>query len=390
MFETVFSSINFVTALIIVIFAIPILIGIIKPLTCGRVRRSFASLLYSLILLASVILSVYLTRVILSGGENIVLTFLYKIFPTLESAVATKQLWVYMTFIIVLTLIADGLLYLLTLPLYRYAIVPMSNRISCAVNSRSGFVRRLIGGLWQVPRSIWLVLVFSILLTFYTGFFNSSFITEDAQDSAPYQLVQGNLIKPLLNSGTVKDIQVILNDSFEKNEDDNANGLGGFPLIRYFNGVTLAEAVISNAQIDDLANEIVGTEIDDRQKAYLIYLWICGNIEYDNSKAAMIAKDPSDVESGAIVAYTTRKGVCFDFACLYVAMCRAVDVKVRFIIGIGYTGSAWGDHAWNQAYYPKEDRWIDVDTTFGSSGVNYFDRPYFYLDHEEGVIQGEW
>ena len=384
-----FSNVNIVTVLIICIFAIPILVGVIRPLTCGRICRSFASLLNSLILLASVILSVYLTKIILSGHDNFILTTLYQVFPALEDAVVSKQIWVYIIFITVLTFMIDGLLYLLTLPIRRYAIEPMSNTISCAVNSRSGFVKRVIGGLWQLPRSIWLVLVFSILLTFYTGFFNSSFITEDANDSAPYQLVQGNVIQPLLNSGTVKDIQVIINDSFEAVEGEN-EGVGRSLLTKYFNGVTLNEAVRSNSEIDDLAKEIVDSETDDEQKAYLIYLWICENIEYDNSKAAKIAKDSSEVSSGAVVAYTTRKGVCFDFSCLYVAMCRAVGLNVRFVIGLGFTGTTWGDHAWNQVYYPKEDRWIDVDTTFGSSGINYFDRPHFYLDHKDGVIQGEW
>lgn len=383
------SSVNIVTALMIVMFAIPILVGIIRPLTYGRIHRSFESLLNSIILLASFILAVFLSKIILSDNDNWFLTMLVRIFPALEDAIASKQLWMSMTFMLIFTFLIDGLLYLLSLPIRRYIFAPMSIKISCSVNKRCEFVRRMIGGLWQLPRSIWLVLIFSILLTFYSGFFNSSLITEDANASVPYQLMQDNLLKPLLNSGTVKDIQVILNDSFREAEGDN-DGIRRSLLTRYFNGVTLSEAIRSNAEIDDLAKEIVGIEADDKQKAYLIYLWICENIEYDNSKAAKIAKDASDVSSGAIVAYTTRKGVCFDFSCLYVAMCRAVDLKVRFIIGLGYTGSAWGDHAWNQVYYPKENRWIDVDTTFGSSGVNYFDRAHFYVDHKDAVIEGEW
>jgi transglutaminase-like putative cysteine protease len=71
-------------------------------------------------------------------------------------------------------------------------------------------------------------------------------------------------------------------------------------------------------------------------------------------------------------------------------MCRAVDVRVRFITGLGFTGSAWGDHAWNQIYDPKYDGWVNVDTTFGSSGINYFGRTGFELDHKNAVVQGEW
>jgi transglutaminase-like putative cysteine protease len=73
-----------------------------------------------------------------------------------------------------------------------------------------------------------------------------------------------------------------------------------------------------------------------------------------------------------------------------VAMCRAVDVKVRFVTGLGYTGAEWGDHAWNQAYDADAGEWLSVDTTFGTSGVNYFDSAHFNLDHKDSIVQGEW
>lgn len=287
-------------------------------------------------------------------------------------------------------LAADGVLYLLTYPIYRYLIEPVADRVSATVNSMGGFPRRVVGFLWQLPRSAWLVLVFSLLLNFYTAFYNNSVITGYANDSAPYQLIQGNVIQPLLNSSVVKNIRVLLDDSFRQSGTGNSGTDARSRLIVYFNGVTLDEAVKSNAGIDAEAKKIVGTEKTDKRKAYLLYSWISKNIKYDNAKAAVIAQNPSGVSSGAIVAYETRSGVCFDYSCLYVAMCRAVGLKVRFITGLGYTGTAWGDHAWNQVYDPKSGDWINVDTTFGSSGIDYFDRPNFDLDHADGVIQGEW
>ena len=88
--------------------------------------------------------------------------------------------------------------------------------------------------------------------------------------------------------------------------------------------------------------------------------------------------------------YTTRKGVCFDYSCLYVSMCRAVGLKVRLVTGLGYSGSAWGDHAWNQVYSSGEKRWINVDTTFGSTGGDFFDQTDFFLTHKDAEVQGEW
>jgi transglutaminase-like putative cysteine protease len=261
--------------------------------------------------------------------------------------------------------------------------------MASAISSMSSIARRIIGGLWKLPKSPWLVLVFSILLSLFSGYFNSSAITEYANSSAAYQIVNNNVVQPLLNNSTVKNIQVILNNSFKAAEDEFSDITGKY-LIRYFNGVTLEEAVQSTSEIDAKAKEIVGSDTNDRQKAYLIYLWIAENLTYDNEKAEIIAVDSSKVASGAIVAYSTRTGVCFDYSCLYVAMCRAVDLKVRFLTGLGYTGAEWGDHAWNQVYDSQEDVWLNVDTTFGSSGVNYFDKSFFYADHKDGTVHGEW
>ena len=89
------------------------------------------------------------------------------------------------------------------------------------------------------------------------------------------------------------------------------------------------------------------------------------------------------------MAFNTRMGICFDYASLYVSMCRAVGLKVRLVTGLGYSGSSWGDHAWNQVYVPEEGRWINVDPTFGTVN-NYFDKPDFTVDHKDTKVQGEW
>ncbi len=374
---------NIITAIMIGLFAVPVLAGMIRPLTGERIYRSFKSLVNNVILLTAVVLSVYLSRLVLADEHNAVLAAVYKILPALQNDVPHRDIWLSALFITFFLLAIDGLLYLITIPIRRYAIPPLADRLAKVIQKRHGFFRRMIGGLWQLPKSVWLVLVFSLLLSFVTGFFNAPYITQAANSSVPYQLVQESVIQPLMNSSAVKGIQIILNDSFDIAEQN-----GQAPLIRYFNGVTLDEAIQSNADIDAKAREITGNETDDIKKAYALYLWICGHITYDNAKAAALTGDMDGVESGAIVAYTTGTGVCFDYACLYIAMCRAVGLKVRFVTGLAYTGSNWGDHAWNEVY--ADGGWINVDTTFGSSGINYFGRAGFGLDHRNAVVQGEW
>lgn len=384
------SSVNLITIAFACLFFIPIIAGIIRPFSSGRVERSITSLTDNLAFLISIILSVYFTRLILSDDQNFFLRALYHIFPSLQSIISGKSIWVYIIFILIFLLIIDGILHLITLPIYRHAIVPMSRKISSGVNAMNSFSRRMIGGLWQLPKSIWIVLVFSLLLNLFTGFYGDPALARYADQSIPYRLIEENVVQPLLNTNVVKNIQVILNDSFTAAQNEPPGQTGKIQLIKYFNGVTLDQAVKSDAEIDTTAQNVVGSEKDDKEKAYLLYKWISKNIKYDDVKAVTIAKNPSGVSSGAIVAFHARTGVCFDYATLYVAMCRAVGLKVRFITGLGYSGTEWGDHAWNQVYDSNEDIWVDVDTTFGSSGMNYFDRLNFNLDHAKAQMQEEW
>lgn len=390
MFVEMFNDINIVTIIIAVIFILPILVGIIRPLSGARILNSFSSLLNNLIFLAAIVLSIFLSRLIFQSSDNFVLNTLYKLFPTMQSALAGKEIWLYIIFLILLTLILFGIFYVISIPIYRFIVVPASKKLSSAMSRMHGFWRRLIGGLWRLPTSVWLVLVFCLLLNFYMDFFGTSFVTKSANSSEPYQLVQENVIQPLMNNSVVKNIQILLNETFQPGDSEENNSTNKRQLVKYINGMTLDEAVKSSSAIDKAAKKITASKTSDKDKASLLYKWISKNISYDNSKAKIIAIDPSKVSSGAVVAYNTKTGICFDYACLYVAMCRAVGLKVRFITGRGYTGTSWGDHAWNQVYDSNKKAWLNVDTTFGSSGINYFNRSGFGLDHKDAVVQGEW
>ncbi|OPX90108.1 MAG: Transglutaminase-like superfamily protein [Pelotomaculum sp. PtaB.Bin104] len=380
-----FNDINIITVLIAGIFLIPILAGMLHPFSSNRIRYSLVSMLNSMVLLLGIILAVYFARLIFSDNSNIFLTSLYKFIPSIRGMLSGQDLWAYIIAILFLLLVIISILQLLTSPLYRYAIFPLSNRISSAVNSMNFIVKRLIGGVWQLPRSVFLVFAFSLLLNFYTSFNNNVFLGEYINNSAAYQLIYKNALHPLLSTSIAKQIPVLFNDSFKKTFERKLR------VIEYFNGTTLDEAVKSTPEIDNTARHVVGTENNNKKKAFLLYKWISKNVKYDHNKAKALAVNHlSGVDSGSIVAYNSRKGVCFDYSSLYVSMCRAVGLKVRFVTGLSYSGTAWGDHAWNQVYYPEEKRWINVDTTFGSSGYNYFDNPDFSVDHRYDNIQGEW
>jgi transglutaminase-like putative cysteine protease len=253
-----------------------------------------------------------------------------------------------------------------------------------------GVFKRIACSVWQLPKALWLVLFFSLLFNFYSGFSKNTTLKEYISKSGAYQFIDNTAIDPLLRSDVAKQIPVFIDETVSKAVESLSHE-GKKMLIKvYINGVTVEDAVVSSPEIDNLALDLVGTKTDDKVKAHILYTWVSENIQYDYDKAEIITTDIFAEPSGATVAYETRTGVCFDKACLYVAMCRAAGVPVRLITGLSYNGSEWCDHSWNQIYYDKDDRWISVDPTFGKENCNYFDRPDFWEDHKDEDIQGEW
>lgn len=184
-------------------------------------------------------------------------------------------------------------------------------------------------------------------------------------------------------SNNISDDKKISKEDTLKRVENNKN------VINFYNGVILKEGIKSNEAINAKARELVKNSATDREKAKIIYSWISENITYDDEKAENITGMPSKYKSGAIEAFESRQGICFDYACLYVAMAREVGLKVRIITGDAYNGLQWGPHSWNEVYLKEQDRWITVDPTFGKAG-NYFDSRRNTEIYKNAEIIGEW
>lgn len=253
--------------------------------------------------------------------------------------------------------------------------------------------------IWQVSKFICLVLLFSLILNFYDNSTNSIFSNKYFEISNAYELIDEKIVEPISRTNVKENVYNFINNSLNKInklfipevKDNNEQCVYlKKPVVKYFNGITIDEAIISNPQINNTAKQIVGNEKNNRKKAYLIYKWISNNINYNKEKAEIITTNYSYVSSGSIVTFHDKSGICFDYSCLYISMCRAVGLKVRFVTGLAYNRKEWCKHSWNQVFYPEEERWINVDTTFGSSGYNYFDNTDFFKDHNSSVVQYEW
>ena len=156
-----------------------------------------------------------------------------------------------------------------------------------------------------------------------------------------------------------------------------------------YNGTTIDEAVKSNSVIEEKAKYITERCTSDREKAHAIYSWVGSNIEYDTDKAVRVLDENMEIDnSGAIYAFRDRSGICFDYACLYVAMARSSNLKVRLVIGEASDGKDYVSHAWNEVYLKEEQRWVNVDPTFFVGG-DYFDSKNFN-NYKKLEIAGEW
>lgn len=380
-------KINLITILLISIFGFPLLTGLLHPFS-GNIRHALLSVLNSLEWCAEIVVSIGLAKLIFSDYENKLLSGLYAVIPSVRDSVFNQDIWIYLIASLILLFFVHSIIRLLKIPLYRFAAIPWSDRIASRFHSMSSAGKRIIGGIWELPKSIFLVLAFSLLFHLYAGYAKNTALGVYISCSATYRLVDSTVLEPMLRSGLANEIPLLFYDSFEKAvENTSANQLTA---ITYFNGVSLKEAVKSSDEIDNLTQKIVAAETDAKQKAYLIYEWICTNIKYDYDKADALDVNPSAVSSGSLTAYRTGTGVCFDYSCLYVSMCRTAGLEVRFVAGSGYSGGTWENHAWNQVYDPGECRWFNVDTTYGSSGGNYFDNADFSDEHSDGIVMGEW
>ncbi|MDF2654900.1 MAG: transglutaminase protein [Bacillota bacterium] len=395
------NGFNLITLLMMCIFLMPVITGILNPISRNRVMNSTMAIFSGLRFVLGTLLSFYFMSVLFSSTKNGFLTFLDHYIPSAAELVARYQhdIVAYVIVFFILMSVLFFLLELLAIPLTRHLLIPFAVKISALLESKNPLVRRIFGGLWQLPRSVFMIFILAVLLNFYTSFINNPDAGEYINASKAYQTVQQGMVQPILNSERIKSVPTLVSDAFKKAAEDytpaNAGSSGDpnywkLPAIKYFNGMTIDEAVLSSDDIDKTAKRIVGSEKDDRKKAELLYNWVRKNIQYDQAKAEIVLKTPSKVNSGSIITFEERTGVCFDYSCLYVSMCRAVDVKIRLVSGLGYSGTEWGEHVWNQIYDSAAGEWINVDPTFGNSGYNYFDNDDFSDTHRYDVVQAEW
>lgn len=251
----------------------------------------------------------------------------------------------------------------------------------------------------NIPKSLFYMAVIALVIVILGS---NGFLGEKMEGmtltSKAYEVINSNKYYAALNKeyeafhNEYKDvISNNINSANESNKEPISEKVveSNRNVINLYNGVTLEQGIKSNEAINKKTKELTKNAKNSREKAKRIYTWISENINYDDNKAENISEKTSEYKSGAIEAFETRKGICFDYSCLYVAMAREAGLKVRIVTGEGFNGKEWGPHSWNEVYLPEKNQWITVDPTFGKAG-NYFDSKKNSESHRDGKIVGEW
>jgi len=95
----------------------------------------------------------------------------------------------------------------------------------------------------------------------------------------------------------------------------------------------------------------------NESKIKAIHGYVSKNFSYDYDKA-------STVSFGYIpelsTLYTSKKGICYDYASIFAAMSRSVGIPTKLVKGYGtITGKTY--HAWNEVLL--DGKWKIIDTT---------------------------
>ena len=126
-------------------------------------------------------------------------------------------------------------------------------------------------------------------------------------------------------------------------------------------------------EVIDLARRAVGDTQDATEAAQKIEAFVG---EYVENRSLSVG-----YASAAEVA-ASRQGDCSEFAVLTAAMCRAVGIPSRVVVGVAYVDEfagrqGFGGHAWTQAYVG--DKWIGLDASFRGGGRGGYDAGHIAL-----------
>lgn len=126
----------------------------------------------------------------------------------------------------------------------------------------------------------------------------------------------------------------------------------------------------SSSKVVSVAQQIAGTG-SDIEKVQAVYDYVVNGFTYDYEKAKSVQSSYLPVVDATLAS---KKGICFDYASVMVAMLRSQELPTKLVIG--YAGQVY--HAWISVYiqgqgwvdniiYFDGTKWKIMDPTFAST-----------------------
>lgn len=110
--------------------------------------------------------------------------------------------------------------------------------------------------------------------------------------------------------------------------------------------------------VGQTAHEICDGILNEKKKIATIYNYVKNNIVYDYNFAESVSNGIiKNYHPKASDTLKNKKGICYDYAVLFAAMCRSQAIPCD--IRKGYYGGEY--HAWDRVYY--DGSWHDIDPT---------------------------
>ena len=134
-----------------------------------------------------------------------------------------------------------------------------------------------------------------------------------------------------------------------------------------------------NSECVKKAAEVCAGKNSDVEEIAAIFEYVSDNISYDKQLAAT-------VQSGYIPnpdkTLASGKGICFDYASLFAAMCRSRNIPARLVIGYADPNIY---HAWNEVY-TDETGWITPELFLKKKGYNIADATFYSSNSDKKKI----
>jgi len=383
-----------VSLILLIFFIYPIIKGFIFKFSSQHLKGAIEGVFQSISFLISLCIGINYTKKIFIQHDTGIYKTIYKSIPlNIIDFINSKPLVIYILLMPIVILIIYSFLNFVVNFISRITFYPLFDSIERMLKQKSVLFNRIAGAVFQVPKAICYVIVITFIFNFLSLLNVTDTYNKYLEESQAYSYISKQVVIPLTNSKLAKKLPNVVNNSFKIVVKDASSSQPNIPNnkkgIIYYNGITLEQGVKSNNEINKFAINLVQDKNGTRNRAKSIYKWVGSEIVYSNEKANKVLNNDTQMTSGAIPTFNSRSGICFDYACLYVAMCRANNIKVRIITGQGFNGSNWVSHAWNRVYIEGENKWINVDPTFLVGG-DYFDSARFNIDHKQESIAGEW